>query len=252
MALQASWLVTLGIPSIAILALAGITLALVRLAGDGGRLALRFTFGALIWLSYSGALAASGFLVDSAGMPPRMLALLVPLLVLPIWLARSRLGTLLIERAPPAWLIGFSAFRLPLELVMHQAALEGTMPPQMTYTGLNFDIATGLSALVVAALAARGYSPRWLLAAWNTLGTWLLLNIVAIAMMSLPQFHAFGSDPAHVNTWVAHFPFVWLPAGCVAAAIFNHALLWRMLACPANLPSQAGQAREICGNSATL
>jgi hypothetical protein len=229
MAPNASWLVTLGIPAIAVLALAAIALALARLANDGGRLARNYSLGVLAWLAFTGALAKSGFLASSDGFPPPFIVLLVPLLVLPIWLARSPVGTLLIDRAPLAWLIGFSALRLPLELVMHQAALEGAMPPQMTYTGLNFDIVTGLSAIVVAAVVAQGYSPRWLIAAWNTLGSLLLLNIVVIAVASLPQFRAFGSDPAHVNTWVAHFPFVWLPAGCVAAALFNHALVWRAL-----------------------
>jgi hypothetical protein len=229
MAPNASWLVTLGIPTIAVLALAAPALALARLADDGGRLARNYALGALAWLAFTAVLAKSGFLASSEGFPPPMLVMLVPLIGLPIWLARSEVGTLLLDRAPLAWLIGFSAFRVPLELVMHQAAVEGTMPPQMTYTGLNFDIVTGLSSIVVAAVVAQGYSPRWLIAAWNTLGSLLLLNIVIIALASLPQFRAFGSDPAHVNTWVAHFPHVWLPAGCVAAALFNHALVWRKL-----------------------
>lgn len=230
MAPNASTLVTLGIPAIAVLALAAIGLALARLGQDGGRLARRYALGATAWLAYAAALASSGFLSSSDGFPPPMLALLLPLIALPIWLARSSAGTLLIERAPLAWLIGFNAFRFPLELVMHQAAVEGTMPAQMSFAGNNFDIVTGVGAIIVASFVAQGYAPRWLIATWNALGSLLLLNIVTIALASMPQFRAFGSDPALVNTWVAHFPFVWLPAGCVAAALFSHALLWRKLA----------------------
>jgi hypothetical protein len=124
---------------------------------------------------------------------------------------------------------GFHAFRVPLELVMHEAAASGTMPPQMTYTGLNFDIVTGSTAILVALLAAYGAAPRWLIAAWNLLGSLLLLNIMAIAVASLPMFRAFGDDAAHVNSWVAYFPFVWLPASLVASALFGHAVLWRKL-----------------------
>ena len=226
---HASTLVTVGIPAIAILALAAIGLALARWADDGGRIARRYALGAAAWLAYAAALAASGLLSRSEAFPPSMLALIVPLFVLPIWLARTPAGTVLIDRVPMAWLIGFNAFRVPLELVMHEAAVEGTMPPQMTYTGLNFDIATGLTAIAVAIFAAQGYAPRWLIAAWNALGSVLLLNIVVIALASMPMFRAFGSDPQRVNTWVAHFPFVWLPAGCVAAALFSHALLWRKI-----------------------
>ena len=246
MAPDASSLVTLGIPAIAVSALAAIGLALARLAGDGGRLARRYTLGAITWLAFTAALATSGFLSSSDALPPPMAVLLVPLIALPIGLARSAAGTLLIERAPLAWLIGFNAFRVPLELVMHRAAAEGTMPPQMTYTGLNFDIVTGLSSIAVAWVVAQGYSPRWLIMAWNALGSLLLLNIVTIALASLPQLRAFGSDPEYVNTWVAHFPFVWLPAGCVAAALFSHALLWRKLIRDArNVPARAALTSTV-------
>ena len=135
----------------------------------------------------------------------------------------------LLANAPLWLLIAFHAFRLPLELVMHRAASEGVMPPQMTFTGLNFDIATGATALLLAPLAARGWAPRWLLWCWNSLGTLLLLNILAVAVASLPAFAAFGGDPSRLNTWIAYFPFVWLPAGLVSAAVLGHVLLWRRL-----------------------
>jgi hypothetical protein len=82
---------------------------------------------------------------------------------------------------------------------------------------------------VVAALAARGKAPRWLVVAWNVLGSVLLAVILAIAVASLPGWAAFGSEPARLNTWIAYFPFVWLPAGPVSGAVLGHALLWRRL-----------------------
>jgi hypothetical protein len=227
---NASLIVTLGIPTLGVLTFALIAYALHRIADDGGRHARLFGIGAGAWLAFTGVLAAAGFFARFDVMPPRFLIVFLPIVLGSLWLARSRVGELLADRAPLAWLVGFHAFRLPLELVMHQAAVEGTMPPQMTYTGLNFDIVTGASAVVIAVLAARGYSPRWLIAAWNALGSLLLLNIMTIAVASLPMFRAFGDDAAHVNTWVAFFPFVWLPASLVACALFGHAVLWRKLA----------------------
>lgn len=230
MAPNASLIVTLGIPTLGVVTFALIAYAIHRVAGDGGRYARLFAIGASAWLVFTGALAAAGFFARFDSIPPRFLIVFLPTVLAPLWLARSRIGELLADRAPLAWLIGFHAFRLPLELVMHEAAVEGTMPRQMTYTGLNFDIVTGVTAVAVALLAARGFSPRWLLAAWNALGSILLLNIMAIAVASLPMFHAFGSDAAQVNTWVAYFPFVWLPAALVASALFGHAVIWRKLA----------------------
>jgi hypothetical protein len=190
--------------------------------------ALRFAYGAAAWLGLAALLASSGFLAQRGGPPPHFLVLLLPALALPIALGFSRVGDALAS-LPVALLVGFHGFRLPLELLMHRAAAEGTMPAQMTYTGFNFDIATGVTALLVAGLAARGLAPRWLLLAWNALATLLLLAVLGIAVASLPMFAAFGPEPERLNTWVAYFPFVWLPAGLVSAAVLGHVLLWRRL-----------------------
>ena len=222
-----SALVRFGIPALALLVVA--LFALFVLRSTGPRRALWFTLGSALWLSFAAALGLSGFLTHFEGMPPRLLLLIGPTVALPFWLGCSRLGKAL-SAAPFSLLVGLQAFRLPLELIMHQAARDGTMPPQMTYTGGNFDILTGISALVVATLAARGLAPRWLLLAWNALGSLLLVAILVIAVLSLPTFAVFGSEPARLNTWIAYFPFVWLPAGLVSAAVLGHVLLWRRLA----------------------
>ena len=47
----------------------------------------------------------------------------------------------------------------------------------MSYSGRNFDIVTGIAALLVAALLASGCGGRTLAAAWNILGLALLLNV---------------------------------------------------------------------------
>ncbi len=223
---HASNLVRVGIPALALFVVVLVGLAVLREAGQ--RRALLFALGSAAWLAFSAALGLSGFLTDFQGMPPRLLLLLGPTVALPLLLGFSPVGSKL-AGAPVAFLIGFQAFRLPLELVMHQAAREGTMPEQMTFSGRNFDIVTGVSAILVAALAARGLAPRWLLVAWNALGTTLLATILVIAVVSLPAFAAFGSEPVRLNTWVAYFPFVWLPAGLVSAAVLGHVLLWRRL-----------------------
>lgn len=223
---QASDLVRFGIPALALCVLA-LLVALVRRAA-GHASAIRFGLFSSAWLLCAGLVAASGWLARGGGFPPRFALLLLPSLGLPLWLGASRLGRQL-AAAPLGLLVGLHAFRLPLELVMHRAATEGTMPAQMTYTGSNFDIVTGATAVVVALLAWFEVAPRWLLVAWNALGTALLTLILGVAIASLPAFAAFGSEPARLNTWIAYFPFVWLPAGLVSAAVLGHVLLWRRL-----------------------
>lgn len=242
---HASALVTWGIPLLALLVVALVGVAIFRFAD--GRRAAWYALGAGVWLLATGVLGQTGFLAGGEGLPPRFVIVMVPMFALPVLLGLSHVGQRL-ANAPFALLVGFQAFRLPLELVMHQAAIEGTMPEQMTYTGMNFDIVTGATALVVALLAAGGLAPRWLLWAWNALGTALLVAILIIAVASLPAFAAFGREPAQVNTWIAYFPFVWLPAGLVSAAVLGHVLLWRrLLACGMrgrDFEAQAVQSRS--------
>lgn len=231
---HASTLVTLGIPLLGLFALLLIALAIARVT-PGTHDARRFLVGACAWLAFSALLARSGLLASFELRPPPLLLVMVPTFALPIALALSPLGARLARNLPLAWLIAFHGFRLPLELVMHVAAREGTMPEQMTFTGHNFDIVAGTSALLVALLvwSAREHDQsralHGLVFAWNLLGSALLTVIVVVALASLPLFHAYGAEPSHVNTWVAYFPFVWLPAALVSSALFGHALLWRRL-----------------------
>jgi hypothetical protein len=238
---QASPLVSLGIPGLSLLVFTLIALALRRVAPKTPY-ARRFVVGAGAWLAVSALLASSGVLAQFDARPPPLLLIVLPTFLLPVWLGFSIAGTRLSEGLPLSWLVGFHGFRLPLELVMHEAASEGTMPPQMTFTGDNFDIVTGASALIVAVLLAQGRAPRTLALAFNALGSLLLAAIVVIAIASMPLFSAYGTQSSHVNTWVAYFPFVWLPAALVSAALFGHVLLWRRLLTGARLVSPAESA----------
>jgi len=229
--MTASALVTFGIPSLALAAVAALALAIHRFTSPGRRRSHTVVFVAAMggWLAITGALAAAGFFAVEGALPPRPVVLMVPTVGLAVALAVSGIGRELAERAPLAFLIGIHAFRFPLELVMHQAAREGTMPEQMAFTGVNFDIVTGATAIAVALLIAAGRAPRWLVVGWAVLGSVLLVAIGAIAIASLPAFQAFGTEPERVNTWVMYFPFVWLPAGLVASALFGHIVLWRRI-----------------------
>ena len=63
--------------------------------------------------------------------------------------------------------------------------------------------------------------------AWNILGAVLLINIIAVAAAATPLFAAFG--PEALNTFVAHPPFVWLPAVLVLTAVTGHLMITRAL-----------------------
>ncbi len=194
----------------------------------GARAALLAALGIAAWLAAFAGLAMSRVLERYDARPPPLLLAILGIIAAAITLARSRLGRALADELPVAVLVGFHVFRLPLELVMHEAARAGIMPVQMSFAGWNFDIVTGLTAIPVAWLAAKGRAPRWLLLAWNALGSILLLTIMTIAIVSTPVIAAFGRGAAE-NTFVVHVPYVWLPSVMVALAFAGHLLLWRRL-----------------------
>lgn len=173
------------------------------------------------------ALASTGYFAQWGNVPPHLIVAVGIALLAAAGLAFSPLGSRM-AALPVAALVGAEALRLPLELVMHHAAVEEIMPPQMTWTGANFDIVTGITALLVALLALRGTLPRWVLIVWNLLGSALLINVVVIAVRSTPLFGAYGA--LAMNTWVSFPPFVWLPGVLVPAALLGHLLLWRKIA----------------------
>ncbi len=84
--------------------------------------------------------------------------MLAMVLAISFGLGLSKLGGEAAARRSLAALIGFQSFRLPLELVMHHAVETGVMPNQLSFTGYNFDIATGAAALVLGA-CSRAASP---------------------------------------------------------------------------------------------
>ena len=179
------------------------------------------------WLAVTLALAASGRL-SFTSRPPTAGVLIAVGVGLAIAVGTSRLGARLATGIPLAALIGMQAFRFPLELMLHRAYREGLMPVQMSYSGFNFDILTGLSAIVVALYIARRPNAVAVARIWNAAGIVLLANILTIAVVSTPTpIRVFHNEPA--NEWIAHAPWVWLPAVFVVAAIVGHIVIFRRL-----------------------
>ncbi|MBV9989634.1 MAG: hypothetical protein JO301_18270 [Chitinophagaceae bacterium] len=180
------------------------------------------------WIMLVGFLAIKGFFSDFSKLPPRpMFVILLPL-PLVLFAAFSKNGTALLKITPPQWLIGIQAFRILVELLLFRAVVLHLLPVQMSFEGYNFDIVSGLLALVVAILLKKKYS-RQLVLAYNIIGLLLLLNILVIAVLSMPTpFRKFLNGPA--NTLVTEFPFIYLPAILVVIAYSFHIFSIRQLA----------------------
>ena len=175
-----------------------------------------------IWLGGLSALVQSGRM---ASLPLNGLPLFFGPIVL-FWtaLGLSAAGRRVAATVPLALLVGFQAFRLPLELVLHAWADQGTIPETMTWTGRNWDIVSGALALLTAPFATR--FPR-LVRITNIVGLALLLNVMRVAILSSPVPFGWGVQPPLALAF--HLPYAFIGPVCVGGALFGHIVLTRAL-----------------------
>jgi hypothetical protein len=212
-----------------VLVLWGATRA-ARRVGPGAVQGVRVAGVALVgWLALTGVLAERGFFEDFQSMPPRMLlGIGLPLLTL-LALAFSRRLAPLLAALPPAWPVAAQTFRIPVEIVLWQLAVAGAIPELLSFHGRNVDILVGLTAPVVAyACFVRRAWPAWVAVWWNWAGIAILLNVVVHAQLSAPTpWRIFETDPP--ATFIADWPYIWLPAFLVPLAWLLHAVSLRQL-----------------------
>lgn len=182
---------------------------------------------AIVWVGLIGFLAIKGFFADFTKMPPRPgFTVLLPLPVILV-IAFSKKGSELLSAVPAYWLIGMQAFRILVELLLWRTFLQNLLPIQMTFEGYNFDVLGGILAIPFAMIIKKKWSPKFSLA-YNIIGLVLLLNIVVIAILSMPTpLRYFMNEPP--NTLVGQFPFIYLPAVLVVIAYSLHIFSLRQI-----------------------
>ena len=119
--------------------------------------------------------------------------------------------------------------RIPVELVLFRLYLHKAIPGLMTFEGMNPDILSGLSAMLLLYFGWAGNRPRrGLLLAWNGICLLLLVNIVVLALLSAPfPFQRLAFEQPNVA--LLYFPFVWLPCCVVPLVLLSHLAAIRQL-----------------------
>ncbi len=180
------------------------------------------TVALTLWLGLLSLAAQSGFV--AAAPMPRLPVLFGGIMLVSIGAGLLPVGRWLATTLPLAALVGFQAFRLPLELILHAWANDGTIPGTMTWTGQNWDIVTGVTALVAACFANRSTVSAWIA---NVIGIALLANVARVAMLSSPLPWAWPVMPP--LQLVFHVPYALIAPVCVGGAAFGHVVLTRAL-----------------------
>ena len=136
----------------------------------------------------------------------------------------SEFGRKVAEHRSLSILVGFQSFRLPLELILHHWAGSDVIPETMTWSGQNWDVITGILAVVIAPIANRSKAAVF---AFNLIGSLLLLNVARVVIFSLPLPISWGlENPLQLPF---HFPYILIAPLFVWPAFFAHVVLWRKM-----------------------
>jgi hypothetical protein len=182
-----------------------------------------------MWALATAILAGTGFFLRTDVIPPRFVwaigpPLLAILLLFVLPAGRRRLNDLDVAR-----LTLLHVVRLPVELVLFALFTHKAVPELMTFTGGNWDILSGITAVPVWYLGHhRRVLPRAILITWNLVCLGLLFHIVVNAVLAAPfpfQQHAFDQP----NVAVLFFPYIWLPALVVPLVLCAHLVALRAL-----------------------
>ena len=186
------------------------------------RNAICFTVGFIIWLAVLSVVVGTGML--QAEPMPRLLIFFGSANLVGFLFAASPAGGTLARGLPIAALVGFQAFRLPLEVVLHSWGVNGTIPMAMTWDGLNLDAVSGIVALLAAPLAGRFRGIAWTA---NLTGMVLLGNVARVAIMSAPLPFGWQSQPPLLLAY--YLPYALIVPVCIAGALAGHIVLTRRL-----------------------
>lgn len=196
-------------------------------SGSDNRLLVGASVMLFAWIVIITFVGVNGLIADFSTMPPKFAFFLVGMFAFAAWLALSPAGRAVSDITPLHILVGFQSFRIIVEIAIHEAYLKGLAPQQMTWSGRNLDIITGLLALILIPVLRANPSKKlaWM---FNIIGIGLLVNVLTVAVLSMPTpMRVFMNEPS--NVWVTAFPYIFLPAGAVVAALVGHLMLTRKL-----------------------
>ena len=182
----------------------------------------------VLWALFVSIWSISGRMGDFSKFPFNAAPVLILPLIASIVFIFSKTAATVLRHIPVEHILYLQSFRIFVELLLWGLFAASVLPVQMTFEGRNLDILTGLTAPIAGYLAARQKMGRTALVFWNIAGMALLINIVTVAILSMPTpLRSFTNEPA--NTIVAYFPVSWLPGLLVPLAYTLHFLSLRQI-----------------------
>lgn len=182
----------------------------------------KILYGIFILMLIVGALGVSGFYQKQDVFPPRFILLLAPTTLFIFFLFTHKGAKKYMDSLSLKWLTILHVVRIPVEITLYYAFLDGLIPDVMTFEGYNYDIISGITAPIIYYLVfvKKVINQKGLLI-WNIACLGLLINILVIAILSAQTpFQQLAFDQPNIG--VTYFPFVWLPSVIVPIVLLSH------------------------------
>lgn len=178
----------------------------------------RVLIGLLLWGIVVSVASLSGYTSNFDIFPLNVMPMLILPLLTTIVLLFTADMKIVVTHLNSKVITRLQVFRVFVEIILWALFVQNLVPEQMTFEGRNFDILVGITAIIAARFFINN---RIGMIAWNLFGLVLLINIVAIALLSMPTpFRVFHNEPA--NVIVTQFPYVLLPTFLVPLAYILH------------------------------
>lgn len=181
----------------------------------------------LMWMIFQSTLSLNGWYMDREAYPPNLLFPLATAGSIYLLLFIIPAGRRFMDGVHAGTLALLHVVRIPVEIALYLLATWKQVPWSMTFSGYNFDIVAGVSALAIWWFGYRKNTLSWrVLLVWNILSLGLLAFIVVRSAGALPSpLQAW--DFSQPNYAMMHFPYVWLPSVIVPLVLFSHLVLIR-------------------------
>ena len=121
-------------------------------------------------------------------------------------------------------LVAFQVVRFPMELILHQWVMQGTVPASVSWNGSNWDVLTGILALGVAPFAKKY---RWMAWSFNIFGIVMLGHLLFVLVMSSPVSFGWHVSPPMKLSY--HLPYFLMSPIYFASIAAGHIILTRAL-----------------------
>lgn len=201
--------------------IAGVGVASERLEFSVNREMIKVSMLATLWLGVFTFMSIKGWSIFGVPLGP---VFLVIALAIALFVSMSSYGARLALGLTVNVLVAFQVVRFPMELVLHQWAKQGTIPTAVTWSGHNWDVLTGLMALVVVPIASRYRGMVWL---FNVFGMILFINLLLVWLATALDLSKESGQPALRLAY--HIPYFLIFPIYFAGIFAGHIVLTRAL-----------------------